>query len=126
VKSKRIRAGVYEVTTDVGKFHVWKSPTGGRDGRKWFVNEEPDEKGETLRANGFPTKTEATDWLAKYVEDMPLTCGECLQEFHRDEMTDGVCDECNREECPECEGTGADPESDTYEDCDYCGGDGVV
>jgi hypothetical protein len=57
-------------------------------------------------------------------------CRECLMTFEPGELTDGVCDECAREECPECEGTGLNPDpSDDDEgssDCDYCGGDGVV
>jgi hypothetical protein len=123
MKSKLIKPGLYEVVTDVGTFHVWQSPTGGRYGRNWFVNEEPDEKGETLKANGFPCKAEAMAWLTKHIEDMPLTCRECLQEFHRDEVTDGLCEECSLEDCPDCDGTGSD---DDGGDCDCCGGDGTV
>lgn len=57
----------------------------------------------------------------------PLQCRECLEEFS--ELTDGLCENCNREPCDACDGTGY---SDKYttrdgaEDCDQCGGDGVI
>ncbi len=127
MKTKRIEAGSYEVTTDVGEFRVWQEPL---PPRRWFLNErEGDRKwSDALATSGHETRGLALKWLMEYIEGLPLTCRECLQEFDRDEMTDGVCDECGKEECPECDGTGMNPDCDDMDDsdCDYCGGDGVV
>lgn len=58
-----------------------------------------------------------------------VPCRECLEEFEEEEIPDGICDECSREECEECDGTG---DGDEWDDdsglscCPNCGGDGVV
>lgn len=68
MKSKRIEAGRYLVTTDVGKFLVWQERVMFDDyPRRWFVNEEPDTIGETLTMSGFLTKWEAMRWLTRHV-----------------------------------------------------------
>ena len=54
-----------------------------------------------------------------------VECRECLQEFPADELTDGLCDECSKEPCDECDGTGMSDEYDDEEgslDCEICGG----
>ena len=67
-------------------------------------------------------KTIAESWA------MPA-CRECGELFDSEELVDGVCYECGKEECPSCEGSGY---SDYYDDedglqeCEDCGGDGVV
>jgi hypothetical protein len=58
----------------------------------------------------------------------PIECRECGLEFDADELIDGECENCRREECPTCEGTGYDPNSTDDDDdtCEDCGGDGVI
>jgi hypothetical protein len=75
-----------------------------------------------------------TEWYkldvpaAKTDEDnQPVICRECGDET---ENQSGICDDCDREECPDCDGTGMSPNYDDEEDCDsnceFCGGDGVI
>ena len=56
-------------------------------------------------------------------------CRECQEELPLDDLSDGLCEECSREECEACDGTGSVPDSwgdEGPDDCDECGGDGVV
>ncbi len=53
------------------------------------------------------------------------TCRECLEEFPSEELTDGLCWDCLKdEECPDCDGTGYDDDEDGTGECKFCGGDG--
>jgi hypothetical protein len=56
-------------------------------------------------------------------------CRECQQEFELQDLIDGVCEDCNREECEACDGTGSvdsDDPDEVIEDCEECGGEGRI
>jgi hypothetical protein len=60
-------------------------------------------------------------------------CSECLEEFPEDQLVGGICAECRLwlegEECDACDGTGYSgvyTDEDGAEDCEECGGEGVL
>jgi hypothetical protein len=59
-------------------------------------------------------------------------CAECQEpaRYVEHPIIDGVCEDCRQqEECPTCEGTGCGEgysEEDGPEECEDCGGAGVV
>lgn len=59
--------------TEDGLFTVWRSPVvgDGLDPQRWFVNHRDFD--ETLRADGWVTKKEATEWLRNIYAE----CNEC-------------------------------------------------
>ncbi len=128
MKSKRIESGNYILNHEcVGSFRVWQERCSFVDSTKrWFVNYEPDNLGETLTMHGFRTKWEAVRWLEREIETGDWWCRQCNEQMPADHLTGGVCDECMKEECPTCNGDGYDPDDEECAECDDCGGDGVV
>lgn len=100
--------------------------------RRWFVCQKDDEDGswgDACPHEGFETLNEARVWLGRrYDAEKYTACAECNREAEKDELTDGVCDECAySEECEVCDGTGmvdAEDPKDVTQDCDECGGTG--
>lgn len=108
--------------THCGTYWVERDPDGGHFGR-WHAHRK--DLDEQLTNDGFATRAEAKAYCQQDYDETPRECAEC---HSLAVLTDGVCDECRREECPTCEGTGYDPNGGDGEDdtCEDCGGDGVI